>query len=58
MQGEVNNGSPFLITIIKVSSYTCLTEDTFRIKVMQSLYAFKGTESDDLKKDEKFLLTV
>lgn len=27
-----------------------------RIKVMQSLYAFKGTESDDLTKDEKFLL--
>ena len=26
-----------------------------RIKVMQSLYAFKGTESDDLSKDEKFL---
>ncbi|WP_400080314.1 transcription antitermination factor NusB [Winogradskyella sp. R77965] len=27
-----------------------------RIKVMQSMYAFKGTESDDLSKDEKFLL--
>ncbi|WP_299365696.1 transcription antitermination factor NusB [Winogradskyella sp.] len=27
-----------------------------RIKVMQSLYAFKGHESDDLVKDEKFLL--
>lgn len=27
-----------------------------RIKVMQSMYAFKGTESDDLTKDEKFLL--
>ncbi|MFP4846400.1 transcription antitermination factor NusB [Winogradskyella sp. PE311] len=27
-----------------------------RIKVMQTLYAFKGTENDDLKKDEKFLL--
>lgn len=27
-----------------------------RIKVMQTLYAFKGTESDDLIKDEKFLL--
>lgn len=27
-----------------------------RIKVMQSLYAFKGTESDDLSKEEKFLL--
>jgi len=26
-----------------------------RIKVMQCLYAFKGNESDDLKKDEKFL---
>jgi len=26
-----------------------------RIKVMQSMYAFKGTESDDLTKDEKFL---
>lgn len=27
-----------------------------RIKVMQSLYAFMGAESDDLSKDEKFLL--
>lgn len=27
-----------------------------RIKVMQTLYAFKGNESDDIKKDEKFLL--
>ena len=27
-----------------------------RIKVMQTLYAFKGTESDGFKKDEKFLL--
>ncbi|MHA7843665.1 MAG: transcription antitermination factor NusB [Winogradskyella sp.] len=27
-----------------------------RIKVMQSLYAFKGHESDDLSKDEKFLM--
>ena len=27
-----------------------------RIKVMQTLYAFNGAESDDLKKDEKFLL--
>ena len=27
-----------------------------RIKVMQTLYAFNGTESDDLKRDEKFLL--
>ncbi|APY09292.1 transcription antitermination factor NusB [Winogradskyella sp. J14-2] len=27
-----------------------------RIKVMQSLYAFKGHESDDLAKDEKFLM--
>lgn len=26
-----------------------------RIKVMQSLFAFKGTESDDFTKDEKFL---
>lgn len=26
-----------------------------RIKVMQSLFAFKGTESDDFSKDEKFL---
>lgn len=26
-----------------------------RTKVMQSMYAFKGTESDDLTKDEKFL---
>ena len=27
-----------------------------RIKVMQIVYAFKGNESDDLKKDERFLL--
>lgn len=27
-----------------------------RIKVMQSLYAFKGNEGDDFTKDEKFLL--
>ena len=27
-----------------------------RIKVMQSLFAFKGTESDNFSKDEKFLL--
>ncbi|MEZ4795986.1 MAG: transcription antitermination factor NusB [Flavobacteriaceae bacterium] len=27
-----------------------------RIKVMQIIYAFKGNESDDLKKDERFLL--
>ncbi|WP_256867486.1 transcription antitermination factor NusB [Winogradskyella forsetii] len=27
-----------------------------RIKVMQSMYAFKGTESDDLTKEQKFLL--
>ena len=28
-----------------------------RIKVMQSIFAFSGTEGDDLKKDEKFLFT-
>ncbi|MGM5470064.1 transcription antitermination factor NusB [Flavobacteriaceae bacterium LMO-SS05] len=33
-----------------------LTRRHIRIKVMQTLYAFNGTESDDLKKDEKFLL--
>lgn len=27
-----------------------------RIKVMQSMYAFKGTESDDLLKEQRFLL--
>jgi len=27
-----------------------------RVKVMQIIYAFKGNESDDLKKDERFLL--
>ncbi|GAA4975792.1 transcription antitermination factor NusB [Algibacter aquimarinus] len=27
-----------------------------RVKVMQTLYAFKGGESDDLSKDQKFLL--
>ena len=26
-----------------------------RIKVMQCLFAFTGTESDDFKKDERFL---
>ncbi len=33
-----------------------LTRRHIRIKVMQTLYACNGTESDDLKKDEKFLL--
>lgn len=27
-----------------------------RVKVMQTIYAFKGSESDDLSKDQKFLL--
>ncbi|WMI69977.1 transcription antitermination factor NusB [Mangrovimonas sp. YM274] len=27
-----------------------------RIKAMQTIYAFNGTESDDIKKDERFLL--
>lgn len=27
-----------------------------RVKVMQTIYAFNGSESDDLKKDEKFLM--
>tara|TARA_R110002050_G_scaffold74772_5_gene160195 strand:+ start:11395 stop:12339 length:945 start_codon:yes stop_codon:yes gene_type:complete len=27
-----------------------------RVKVMQTMYAFKGSESDDLSKDQKFLL--
>ena len=27
-----------------------------RVKVMQTLYAFNGTESDDFSKDQKFLL--
>ena len=27
-----------------------------RVKVMQTLYAFKGSESDDFSKDQKFLL--
>ncbi|MEW4925230.1 transcription antitermination factor NusB [Algibacter sp. 2305UL17-15] len=27
-----------------------------RVKVMQTIYAFKGSESDDLTKDQKFLL--
>ncbi|PQV46511.1 NusB antitermination factor [Jejuia pallidilutea] len=27
-----------------------------RVKVMQTIYAFNGSESDDLKKDEKFLV--
>lgn len=33
-----------------------LTRRHIRIKVMQSLYAFRGTESDNFSKDEKFLL--
>jgi len=33
-----------------------LTRRHIRIKVMQTLYAFNSAESDDLKKDEKFLL--
>ncbi len=40
----------------KSSSLHMLNRRHIRIKVMQSLYAFKGTESDDLAKDEKFLL--
>jgi len=33
-----------------------LSRRHIRIKVMQVLYAFKGTESDDFSKDQKFLL--
>lgn len=33
-----------------------LSRRHIRVKVMQSMYAFKGTESDDLSKDEKFLM--
>ncbi|MBO3116596.1 transcription antitermination factor NusB [Winogradskyella sp. DF17] len=33
-----------------------LTRRHIRIKVMQSLYAYRGTESDNFSKDEKFLL--
>ena len=33
-----------------------LNRRLIRIKVMQTIYAFKGGESDDLQKDEKFLL--
>ena len=32
-----------------------LSRRHIRIKVMQSLYAFNGTEGDDLSKDESFL---
>ena len=33
-----------------------LSRRHIRVKVMQTLYAFKGSESDDLVKDQKFLL--
>ncbi|MEL0456106.1 transcription antitermination factor NusB [Flavobacteriaceae bacterium SZ-1-7] len=33
-----------------------LTRRHIRVKVMQTLYAFKGSESDDFSKDQKFLL--
>ncbi|WP_298533249.1 transcription antitermination factor NusB [uncultured Algibacter sp.] len=33
-----------------------LSRRHIRVKVMQTLYAFKGSESDDLGKDQKFLL--
>lgn len=33
-----------------------LTRRHIRVKVMQSIYAFNGTESDDLSKQQKFLL--
>ena len=33
-----------------------LSRRHIRVKVMQTLYAFKGSESDDLSKDQKFLL--
>lgn len=33
-----------------------LTRRHIRVKVMQSIYAFNGSESDDLSKDQKFLV--
>ncbi|MFL1012766.1 transcription antitermination factor NusB [Flavisericum labens] len=33
-----------------------LSRRHIRVKVMQTLYAFKGSESDDFSKDQKFLL--
>ncbi|WP_248723464.1 transcription antitermination factor NusB [Seonamhaeicola sp. ML3] len=33
-----------------------LTRRHIRVKVMQTLYAYKGSESDDFSKDQKFLL--
>lgn len=33
-----------------------LSRRHIRVKVMQTMYAFKGSESDDLSKDQKFLL--
>ena len=33
-----------------------LTRRHIRVKVMQTLFAFDGTESDDFSKDQKFLL--
>ena len=33
-----------------------LSRRHIRVKVMQVLYAFNGTESDDFSKDQKFLL--
>lgn len=50
------NRFTFFNNLTKSSSLHMLNRRHIRIKVMQSLYAFKGTESDDLAKDEKFLL--
>ena len=56
MQGESLIGSPFLITNTKSEFLHMLNRRHIRIKAMQSMYAFKGTESDDLIKEQKFLL--
>ena len=50
------SGFTFFNNLSKSCSLHMLNRRHIRIKVMQTLYAFKGTESDDLAKDEKFLL--
>lgn len=54
MQGETKYGFTFF-NDFKISSLHMLNRRHIRIKVMQSLFAFSGTESDDFKKDERFL---
>lgn len=56
MQGEFVLNSPLLFSLNKPSSLNMLNRRHIRIKVMQSLYAYQGSESDDFSKEERFLL--